>query len=625
MRDLQLEYYENELTYLRQASDEFARKYPKIANRLQLESDRCEDPHVNRLLQGFALLAARVHRKIDDDFPQICEALMELVNPGYLRPIPSMTIVECQSDPSQGRQTVGQLIPAGTQLISKATVKGLACKFRTAFDVAMWPFQVVEAGWSRPEQMKQPVRSGSREYATAAARVLLRCHPDASFAGLPLSSLRFHLGGGARSGASVAYWLYELLMDRCVEIQIRDPRNVQKIIPLDPSNLKPAGFSKAEALLPFERRSLDGHRLLEEYFALPEKFLFFDLEGLEPLAMGGFGTEAEIVFLFRAFERSERQQALEMNVNSSSFRLGCTPAINIFEQQVEPIQIDQVRHEYPIELASNVDHAANMELFEIQSVVPMIRNRGGRAMTLEPMLCYRYQTRKRKDLAYWVAHRLSDSADEHSPSRMRISIVDLDGVFTEPDADKLLVYALCTNHRLPAHPDMPWASPSGDFEISGQVAAKTITALSRPTPSFPVHAETSFLWRLVSMMSLNYLSIVEGGKPAMQEILRLHNRSDSTACENQIGALLHLSSEAGFALVDSADFGLIPARGTKVRMEFDEQHFAGSGLYLFASILDRFLGGYASINSFSQLSMHSSQRKEPLGTWVPRSGNQALL
>jgi type VI secretion system protein ImpG len=623
MRDRMLEYYENELTYLRQAGDEFARKYPKIAGRLQLESDRCDDPHVNRLLQGFALLAARVHRKIDDDFPEICQAMIEMVSPGYLRPIPSMTVVECQSDPSQGKQTAGQRIPAGTEMLTKATVEGLPCRFRTAYDVTLWPLSVQEAEWGQPERLKRPPRPSTGGRAVAAARLLLRCHTDVSFAGLPISSLRFHLAGAATAGASLVFSLYELLFDRCFEIQLRDPRDESRVVILPPSALKPVGFEPSEALLPFVRRSLDGHRLLEEYFALPEKFLFFDLTGLEPLATSGFGEEVEVIFLIRPFERPERQQALEMGVNASTFRLGCTPAVNLFSVPAEPIAVTQVRHEYPIVLASSPRHAAYMELFEIQEVIAT-RRRLRQFTVIEPMLTYRYQTRKRKDLAFWSARRRFDSSDYQNPSTMHISIVDLDGVFTDPDADTLDIRALCTNHNLPAHPKISWASATGDFEVAGFAAAKTVSALSRPTASLPPPSDESYLWRLVSMLSLNYLSLVEGGKPALQEILRLHNRSDSIAAENQVGGLQALRSEPGFALVDS-DYGLVPARGTKVFMEFDEQQFAGAGLYLFATIIDRFLGGYASMNSFTQLTVRSTQRKEPMGQWLPRSGNQALL
>ena len=615
MREELLEYYERELTYLRQMGGEFARKYPKVAGRLLLDPEHCDDPHVSRLLEGFAFLAARVHRRIDDDFPEISEALTKIIHPGYLRPIPSMTIVECQRDPAQGKKTTGMRIPRGTPLVTKATVEGLPCRFLTAYDVDLWPFSVAAAEWRQPERMQRPPRASTGVQAVAAARLRLRCQRDVLFSGLPLSCLRFHLAGDA----SVVYSLYELLAEKCIEIQLRDPKDEKKLIVLEPSRLRMVGFDADESLLPFERRSMDGHRLLQEYFALPEKFLFFDLDGLEPLAEAGFGEEAEIIFLFSSFERAERQQVLELGVNERTFRLGCSPAINLFPQTSEPILLNQTRHEYTI-IPDN-RHSAVMEIFSIEEVIatnPRLRQ----SITLEPMHAYRYQTRNRDDLAFWVATRHQNEFGEHVPSTMTISVVDLAGKFTEPEADVLTVRMRCTNFDLPTR--FQFGSDSGDFEATGYSAAKSVVALRRPTASINPPSGQGSLWRLISLLSLNYLSLNEEGRTAMQEILRLHNLTGSTASDNQVGSILGMKSSPNFALVDSA-YGLIPARGTQVEMEFDEQQFAGSGLYLFAAVLDRFLASYASMNSFSQLTARSTLRKEVLGKWPPRAGTQALL
>lgn len=615
MREQMLEYYERELTYLRQMGAEFARKYPKVAGRLLLDAERAEDPHVGRLLESFAFMAARVHKRIDDDFPEICEALARIIHPGYLRPVPSMTIVECLPDPAQGKKTAGLRIPRGTQIVSKNTVDGLPCRFRTAYDVDLWPFSVTQAEWRQPERMQRPPRSSSNRAAAAAVRLRLRCQRDVLFSGLPISTLRFHLAGES----SVVYSLYELLNEKCFEIQLRDPSDEKKLIVLEPAQMRMIGFASDECVLPFVRRSMDGHRLLQEYFALPEKFLFFDLTGLEALAQGGFGEEAEIVFLFSGFERNERQQVLELGVNERTFRLSCTPAINLFEQSCEPILLSQTRHEYTV-IPDN-RHALMMEVFSVEEVVatnPRLRQ----SVVLEPMYAYRHHTRKRDDLAFWVATRRMNELGEQDPSTLSISVVDLMGSFTHPEADVLMVRALCSNFNLPVR--FQFGSETGDFDVPGYAAAKTVTALRRPTATQePPHGREN-LWRLISLLSLNYLSLSEEGRPAMQEILRLHNMNDSQAAENQVAALTHMHSEPGFALVNS-EYGLAPARGTKVEMEFDEQQFTGSGVYLFAALLDRFLGGYASLNSFSQLTVRTNQRKEILGKWPPRAGTQALL
>jgi type VI secretion system protein ImpG len=615
MREELLEYYVRELTYLRQMGGEFAQKYPGVAGRLMLEPDDCGDPHVERLLEGFAFLAARVHRRIDDDFPELSESLLHIVQPSYLRPLPSMTIVECLPDPGQGKKTAGVQVPRGTELVSKATVEQLSCRFRTAYDVDLWPFSVDDAEWRQPERMQRPARTSAGEQGVAAARLHLQCLGDVVFDGLPLEKLRFHLSGDA----NIVYSLYELLSENCVEIQLRDPKDAKKLIILDPGRIRMVGFEDDESLLSSDRRSTDGYRLLQEYFTFPEKFLFFDLDGLEPLARSGFGNEAEIVFLFSKFERAERQQGLELGVNARTFRLGCTPAINLFKQTAEPILLSQTKHAYTIVPDSR--HSAMMEIFSIEEVVaanPKLRQ----SVVLEPMHAYRHQTRSQNELAFWTATRHMSQLGEREPSVMTISVVDLTGEMTDPEADVLTVRTLCTNFDLPTR--FNFGNAGGDFEAVGHAAAKTVTALKRPTPSVDPPGVSGQTWRLISLLSLNYLSLNEGGRPALQEILRLHNFTGSAASENQIGAILRMKSLPHFAMVKSA-FGLVPARGTLVEMELDEQQFAGGGAHLFTAVLDRFLAGYCSMNSFSQLTARTSLRREEIAQWPPRAGSQALL
>jgi type VI secretion system protein ImpG len=615
MREELLEYYERELTYLRQMGGEFARKYPRVAGRLLLDEDSSSDPHVERLLEGFAFMAARVHRRIDDDFPEIVESLLNIIHPGYLRPLPSMTVVECLPDPLQGGKTAGTVVPRGTMMVSKATVDGLACQYRMAYDVELWPFSVVEAEWRQPERLQNPARSTGPVQAVAAARLRLVCSQDVVFQGLPLSRLRFHLSGDP----SVVYPLYEMIAAHCIEIQLRNPADRTRVISLPRDQIRMVGFGPDENVLPYERRSMDGHRLLQEYFVLPEKFLFFDLSGLEPLAEAGFGQEAEIIFLFSRFERPDRQQVLELGVNARTFRLGCTPVINLFRQTAEPILLDQVRHSYTI-IPDN-RHSAMMEIFSIEEVIaanPKLRQ----AVTLEPVHAYRHQMREQNEIAFWTATRHLNELGEREPSTMAVSVVDLNGQITDPEADVLTVRCQCTNFDLPSR--FTFGAADGDFEAVGNAAARKLTALRRPTPSYdPPHGRGQ-VWRLLSQLSLNYLSLTEEGRVALQEILRLHNFTDSAHLENHIGAILTMKSSPHFALVES-DYGLVPARGTKVEIELDEQQFAGGGAYLFAAVIERFLAGYASINSFSQLTVGTNQRKEALAAWPPRAGNQVLL
>ena len=360
MRDDLLTYYERELTFLRQMGAEFAEKYPKVASRLLLEPTRCDDPHVERLIESFAFLAARVHLKIDDEFPEITEALLTVLYPHYIRPIPACTVVEFHLDPEQGKLTTGLPIPKGSVLYSRP-VEGWPCKFRTCYDTTLWPITISEAAWVTPDRLRPAVRTP----AAAALRVQLSCLPDAGFDKLDLKSLSFYLHGES----NLAHNLYELLCNNCIEIQIRDlTLNTRKSPVVLPGNsLSPVGFRDEEALLPYPRRSFTGYRLLQEYFNFPEKFFFMELNGLEAIRTAGFGPRVEVLFLITSFERAERQQMLELNVSAKSLRLACSPAINLFPHTAEPILLDQTRTEYQV--IPDVRRRHVLEVFSIDEVI----------------------------------------------------------------------------------------------------------------------------------------------------------------------------------------------------------------------------------------------------------------
>jgi type VI secretion system protein ImpG len=358
---------------------------------------------------------------------------------------------------------------------------------------------------------------------------------------------------------------------------------------------------------------------LQEYFTLPEKFLFFDIDGLDVLGESDFGREVDIILLFSRFERPERQQVLELGVNERTFRLSCTPAVNVFAQTAEPIQLKHTRTSYTV--VPDARQVEVMEIYSIDEVVatnPQLRE----TTTLDPIHSYRHVTRKDNKIAYWSASRKANELGERQPSLMHLSIVDLNGHFTDPEADVLTVRTTCTNFDLPSR--LTFGASEGDFDATGFASAKQITSLRRPTRSYDPPDGIGQLWRLISHLSLNYLSLSEEGRGALQEILRLHNFTDSNYLENQIGALSSLKTAPHFAMVAS-DYGLSPARGVAVDIELDEQQFAGGSAYLFAAVLDRFLAGYASMNSFTQLTARSNLRKEPMDVWPPRSGSQVLV
>ncbi len=431
-----------------------------------------------------------------------------------------------------------------------------------------------------------------------------------------MRSLRFYLNGDT----NVVHALYELLCNNCSDIVVRQPGKTPgqtKTLSLKAKNLRPVGFAADEYVLPYSHRSFVGYRLLQEYFAFPEKFFFFDLEGLEALGEAGFKDQAEVIFLISRFERTERQQTLEMGISNRTFRLGCAPVINLFPQTAEPIQVSQTRFEYPIVPDVRRQHA--MEIFFIDDVVatnPATRE----IVKVEPFYAFRHNTVKEKRQCFWHATRRQVPGEERT--EMVLSLVDLAGMFAAPDSDALTVRCSCTNFDRPSR--LPFGSEDGDFVVEGLAAVRKAICLRKPTATVRPPVGKNSMWRLVSHLSLNYLSLVEEGKNALQEILRLYNYTDSAFLQNQIAGINRVESRKHFALVPT-EYGVAPARGTRVHMELDEEQFVGGGAYLFASVLECFLGLYVSLNSFSQLVATSLQRKEVLREWPPRAGSQMLI
>jgi len=604
------DYYESELTFLRQIGAEFADKYPKIASRLVLEPDRCEDPHAERMLEAFALLAARVHLRIDDDFPQITEALLNILYPHYLRPLPSMTIAQFHSDPESGKLTSPLKIPKGTVLYSRP-VDGVPCKFRTSYDCTIWPLKVSQAQWMTPDRVRPALRSSE----AAVLRVELECFPDVSFEKLDLETLGFYLNGES----AVVHALYELLCRNCVRILVRDPLKAKAPVrEISARNLEPMGFGEDEDVLPYPRRSFMGYRLLQEYFAFPEKYFFMSLKGLSELQRAGLTTKAELLFLISPFEQDGRHQRLEVAVNEKTLRLGCAPVINLFAQAAEPILVDQTRYQYPI--VPDARRRQTMEIYSVDEVVSTDAETH-ETVTYHPLYSEKHAVQGTSP-AYWYISRAFSNRKGDEGTDVFLSLVDMSARPMQLDYDTVTVRCTCTNRDLVAR--LPFGSEAGDFEMTGAAAIKRIVALHKPTRTLRPPLDGKTLWALISHLSLNYLSIVNDGKEALQKILELYDFSDSPEIKKQISGIASVSSRRHFTRVIS-EHGVGFARGTRVEIEFDEEEFSGSGAYLFASVLEKFLGLYTSMNSFTQLVARSRQRKEALEEWMPRAGQQMLI
>jgi type VI secretion system protein ImpG len=613
MRDELLLYYQRELDYLRKSAAQFAERHPKVASRLVLEPTKCEDPHVERLLEAFAFLAARVHLKIEDEFPEITEGLLSVVYPQLVRPIPSMSVVEFQLDPEKGKLTTGMKIDRNEQLYSKP-ISGVPCTFRTCYDTTLWPITVSAVELSAPSRLKPAVKTSDSAWAI---RLELRCAKDVTFVSLKPDRLRFYLDG--ESG--LVNILYELLFSRLNRIVVRDLTTNSRLAPvtLPATALNAVGFGPNEGMVPYPSASFAGHRLLMEYFAFPEKFFFVDLAGLEDVSRAGFKDAIEVIFLLSDVEGSGRQQRLELELSKKTFRLGCTPIVNLFPQVAEPIQLNQRRAEYP--LVPDVRRPYSVEVFSVDEVSG-IDTANQKITNYESFYSLRHFARREDRSTFWLARRRPSTRPNDDGTDIALSLLDLTLTTADPEASVLSVKTTCTNRDLPSR--LPFGNQDSDFELEGAAPMKRIVALRKPTAPVRPPMGKGILWRLVSHLSLNYLSLVSEGRDALQEILRLYDVGRTAYSQNVIQSILNIRSRPHFARLVSEQ-GVSFARGTRIEMEIDEDQFAGGGAFLFAAVLDHFFGLAASLNSFTQLSVTTPQRKEGLYEWEPRSGRRLLI
>lgn len=601
MDDTLLNYYEQELNYVRQMGAEFAGKYPKIAGRLQLEHDKSSDPHTERLIEAFAFISGRIQKKIDDDFPAITESLFNVIYPHYNNPIPSVTIVRFEPI-MQNITEGGYLLDRGTKLYSKP-VGGTACQFTSCQPVQIWPVEVVSAGLREPKMLVKD--------AQQAIHLQLKTANKLSFDQLSWKDLRFYLHGQHQH----VFQLYELLFNNVchVECETGTDTGTTKRFSMDPSAIRPVGFTEEDGVLPFSKRSFPGYRLLFEYFCFPERFLFFDFQGLDRLKEAKDDNTLDIWIYLNRVARSN------LIVNKDTFCLNAAPAVNLFSKTAEPIRVEQRKTEYQV--VPDLRKRQSTEVYSIDRVTASSTVATGEQYEYKPFYSMRHHlggddSSGRR--AYWHIQRRPSGKKGDNGTEVFLSFTDLDFKPTDPGVEIMLLHTTCTNRDLPAR--LPFGTSAGDFDLEIAAPLARVRGMMKPTPCRRPSLGGGLHWRLISHLSLNYLSIIQGGEESLREILRLYDFDNSPTTQQQISGIAGLKSR-----YITKRMGRSLGRGVQVEIEFDEDKYVGTGLFLFTSILEKFLGQYVSVNSFSQLVARTIQKSEVIKQWPPRSGNRVLL
>lgn len=636
MSDEIYQYYEQELTFFRQMAGEFKRKYPRVASRLQLdETKETPDPHVERLIEAFALLTARVRRKIDDEFPEVVEALLNMLYPHYLRPVPPMAVAQFQLKPQEARPSEPTQVPAGSLLTSRPD-GGMDCTFRTGYPLTVWPLAITGVALgsvSAAQATSAPSDAGT------ALRVQIETMGNIPLAQLKIPSLRFFLNGDS----TAHHLLYEMLFVHACQVQLRPRRPTPGVDPIlmGPEAIAPVGFEPGEGLLAYSDRSFLGYRLLQEYFHFPQKFFFFDIVGLDAQPLQRLGSSFEILIFFRDSELRDRIPSVIQAVTADTLQLGCTPVINLFERSAETIRISHAVTEYQV--IPDRHRMTSMEVYSVDKVTSTAKPYGEEPQVYQPFYSFHHSGAAGQYASpggqnsgptdqnggssgnshcFWYAHRRPSLRKDDEGTDVYLSLVDLDFKPALPPVELLTPVLTCTNRDFVSR--LQWRKEWGDLQPDGLPLLQARCLVS-PTKAARPPLRGGLQWRLISHLSLNHLSIVEGGgKDALQEILRLYAFTGDEDARQRILGISSLSSESSVSRV-LFDLGPTFCRGLDVELEFDEQQFAGSGVYLFAAVLERFLSHYSALNSYSRLTARTRQRRAVLKRWPARIGAQKAL
>ncbi len=594
-----LPYYNAEIAYLRRAGRSFARRYPRVAGSLELSADQAADPHVERLIESFALLTARLQRRLDSELPEITAALLGILYPHLVNAIPPLAIARFDVDPDQGKLTTGYTISPATPLFAQADT-GLSCRFRTCYPVTLWPLEISAAGFESPARFDFLDRSPE---VASVLRIRLNA-TGLNLQELTLRKLRVHLHGEA----ILVNTVYELLFCHALRIALL-PAGATRPVYLTAECILPVGFEPADEVIPYPAHALPAYRLLQEYFAFPEKYHFFDLDRLDSALSGEW---LDVLILL------DRIPPPRLGVDRRAFVLGCTPIVNLFRKTSEPIRVDHRSHEYRLE--PDMRRERTTEIHSILSVSGS-SNPAEETQQIDPFYSFRHRLDGREQRAFWYVRRAPTGRDDLPGTDAHISFVDLDFNPRQPPHQVVYAHTLCTNRNFASQ------LPAGaGLQIEDGAPLKGITCLGKPTATAypPLGGRT--LWYLISNLSLNYLSLSggQGSLEALREILRLYSFSDQPSTYQQVLGLRDMSCRRVTRRIGNEPWRGF-CQGTEITLSFDESLYVGNGAFLLGAVLNRFLPLYASLNSFTQLIVRSQQREGEWKRWPAMAGLQQVL
>lgn len=628
MNDQFQQLYARELRFLRELGGEFAAEFPKVgAGRLLLDrnpTEPCPDPYVERLLEGFAFLAARVQYQLDAEFPVFTQGLLETVYPQYLSPLPAMGVVRFSPDLNDGSLAEGVVIPRATALHGLLSKNGQTVpEFRTAQPVTLYPLELLEAQYYTRELALLQPPAGLK----AAAGLRLRLQ---STAGVPLNALQVdRLPLFLPGEKAVPSHLFEQLFGHCCGVVVQAaerPVSWQQVLP--PGSLHRLGYSDDDALLPPDARTCQGYRLLREYFAFPgrQRFRFVELTGLQAALSRCSGQQVDVVLLF-----DEADLELEDQVTAQQFELFCTPVINLFPKRADRLHLaDNATEGHLV-----VDRTRPLD-YEVYQVHEVLGYGTGNEQVQEFHPFY-----SAHDLApggggsgaYYSVNRVprklsareqqQGTRSNYTGSEVYLSLVDAQHAPYRAGLRQLGVQVWCTNR------DLPIQMPRGetDFSLDLGVPLRAIKFVAGPTQPRPAPAAGEAAWLAISLLSLNHVSLIDNnereGAAALRALLRLFADSSDRQARREVEGVRSITSQPLMRRMPGPG-PVAFVRGLEVSLKLSEPAFEQGGAFMLGAVLEYFIANYVAMNTFTETVVTTVERGE-IKRWPARLGTRTLI
>lgn len=611
-----LHYVEQELRFVRELGLEFARQFPKVSGRLGL-GETSSDPHVERLLQGFAFFAGRVQQKLEAEFPAFTETLLDHIYPHHLKPTPSMAVVRFHPTPNDSSLMKGFVVPRGTELRARCTLApGSVCHYNTAHAVQLWPITIESVEYTSVLSGIADLHVPAREPIKALLRIGLRLTAGRSFSDVAMRSLPLYVGGNDETSAR----LYEALVAHAGTIVLRwGPHPARDVAFCEEvRSTRQYGFDDDHALLPGVPSAFRGYRLLHEYFAFPARFRSVELVGLGPGVARCTSSKLELIVPLK-----QHDPALEGKLGADRLQLFATPAINLFERRVNISIAAHGGEHHELRLVPDRTQPLDMEVHSVTRV-------GAHTPSRDELQRYARRFEPTPDQALQQPHyRIErrprvpsegelqgENRTEYRGSEVYLSLSEL-----RSDARQLVVETLCTNRDLPI---LLAKDGKSTFTLSSGAPVDEVQVLAGPsTPRYQPHNGEK-AWQLIDHLQLNYLSLSErtGGSTAMREILALYAQIGDPMFGREVDGLREIRCQPVIGPYPQPGPRVF-VRGLEIHLHCEEEAFS-HGVLTLGSVLSHFFARHVSTHSFTQTVLHTTERGE-VHRWPAIAGQKDSL